>query len=221
MCCGKAANDVFRYHRASASNLSTYMAMHNPGTHFDLYLVNNFFDVKTCRELIAEMRSSPASPAVTYGQGSSGEVDERVRRVARIQPSEKTMTRVTGRLMDHRERVAEHFGVSLSSCEEPQFLCYRTGDFFVAHQDGNTGLVSLDSDNSRRVSVSIFLNRQSDTAEEGSYGGGSLVFSDWRSNKSLELAGEAGTLVAFRSEITHEVIPVTRGERYSIVCWYG
>lgn len=189
--------------------------------HFDLYLVSNFFDAETCRDLIAETRTSTASPAVTYGQGSSGEVKERVRKVTRAQPSEKTITRVTQRLMDHRERIAEHFGVSLSHCEEPQFLCYRTGDFFVAHQDGNTGLVSLDSDRSRLVSVSMFLNRQSATAEGDSYSGGSLVFSDWRSNKKFELAGEAGTLVAFRSEITHEVIPVTQGERYSIVSWYG
>jgi SM-20-related protein len=189
--------------------------------HFDLNLVRNFFDVDFCRELIAEMRLSTASPAVTYGQGSSGEINERVRKVARVQPSENTIARVAHRLRDHRERVAEHFGISLSSCEEPQFLCYRAGDFFVAHQDGNTGLVSLDSDKSRLVSVSIFLNRQSETAAGDSYGGGSLVFSDWRSNKRFELAGEAGTLVAFRSEITHEVIPVTHGERYAIVSWYG
>jgi SM-20-related protein len=188
---------------------------------FDLYLVRDFFDVETCRELIAEMRSSPANPAVTYGQGSSGEVNEAVRKVARVQPSEKTITLVAQRLTDHRESVAARFGVGLSRCEEPQFLCYRTGDFFVAHQDGNTGLVSLDSDKLRQISVSIFLNRQSEVSEADAYGGGSLVFSDWRSNKKFELAGEAGTLVAFRSEVTHEVIPVTHGERYAIVSWYG
>jgi SM-20-related protein len=123
--------------------------------------------------------------------------------------------------MDQRERVAEHFGVRLSRCEEPQFLWYRTGDFFVAHQDGNTGLVRLDSDKSRLVSVSIFLNQQSETAENDSYSGGSLVFSDWRLDTRFDLAGEAGTLVAFRSEITHEVTPVTHGERYAIVSWYA
>src|SRR5882762_9205517 len=127
---------------------------------FDLYLVSNFFDAETCRELISEMQSSLASPSVTYGQGSPGDVNERVRKVTRTQPSAQTVARVAQRLMDHRESVAEHFGVSLSRCEEPQFLCYRTGDFFVAHQDGNTGLVRLGTDESRRVSVSIFLNRQ-------------------------------------------------------------
>jgi len=189
--------------------------------HFDLYLVKDVFDTDTCRELIAEMQSSPINPAVTYGHTGSGVVDERVRKVAQVRPSEEFVAQVRQRLIDDRESVADHFGINLSSCEEPQFLCYRTGDFFVAHQDGNTGLVNLDTDKSRRVSVSIFLNHQSDVPDGDSYCGGSLVFSDWRSNDKFSLAGEAGTLVAFRSELTHEVIPVTHGERYSIVSWYG
>ena len=188
---------------------------------FDLYLVRNFFDAETCRELIAEIRSSPASPAVTYGQEHAGVVNERVRKLARAQPSARTVALVAQRLMDHRGKVVEYFGIDLNSCEEPQFLCYRTGDFFVAHQDGNTGLVSLYTDKSRRVSVSIFLNRQTDTPESNSYCGGSLVFSNWQLHREFDLAGDAGTLVAFRSETTHEVMPVTHGERYSIVSWYG
>lgn len=188
---------------------------------FDLYLVKDFFNAETCRELIGEMTSSPASAAVTYGQESSGVINESVRRVSRVQPSAKTVALVTKRLVDQQGKVAEHFGVNLSRCEEPQFLCYRPGDFFVAHQDGNTGLVNLETDRLRRISVSIFLNRQSDAPERDSYGGGSLVFSDWRNGSKLSLQGEAGTLVAFRSETTHEVTPITRGERYSIVSWYG
>src|SRR5438105_10132839 len=94
--------------------------------HFDLYLLINFFEAGFCRELIAEMQSSPASPAVTYGQENSGAVDERIRKVTRTQPSAKTIARVAQPLMDHRERVSEHFGVSLSRCEEPQVLSYRT-----------------------------------------------------------------------------------------------
>jgi SM-20-related protein len=29
-----------------------------------------------------------------------------------------------------------------------------------------------------------------------------------------------GTLVAFRADTTHEVVPVTYGERYTIVTWF-
>lgn len=197
------------------------MTKPTPDSPFDLLLVASFLDPETCRELITEMRFSPAAPAVTYGQGGPGSVNERVRRVERLMPSTETVERVTRRLIDYRQKVGEHFGISLSGCEEPQFLRYRVGDFFVAHQDGNTGLMRLDTDRSRRISISIFLNRQTEAPEKGAYCGGSLVFSDWRAGREFRLDGETGTLGAFRSETTHEVIPVTHGERYSIVSWYG
>src|SRR5712692_3560508 len=140
-------------------------------TDFDLHLVSGFLDPGTCRELITEMRRSPAVPAVTYGQGDAGSINERVRKADRLMPSRETVAHVTRRLIDYRQKVGEHFEISLSGCEEPQFLRYRVGDFFVAHQDGNTGLVQLDTDRSRRISISIFLNHQSEAAEADCYCG--------------------------------------------------
>ena len=188
---------------------------------FDLFLVSDFFAPQTCAEIVAELRSAEINPATVYGRSVSGSIDERVRKVARLRPAQATFEFVRRRLLECKGAVEQHFGIKLDECEEPQFLRYRVGDFFVAHQDGNTGLVTLDTDKSRRVSVSIFLNSQSEEPEDDSYCGGSLVFSDWRLNKKFEFAGETGTLVAFRSETTHEVLPVTHGERYAIVSWYG
>ena len=188
-------------------------------TGFDLQLIRGFFDAETCQEILTEMRSSSASPAVTYGQSQEGSVNEGVRKVLRVMPSHSIVERVTRRLMECCEEFSKRFDVELSECEDPQFLRYRVGDFFVAHQDGNTGLLQLDTE-ARRVSVSIFLNRQSQEQETDAYCGGSLVFHDWRNRKEFSLVADAGTLVAFRSETTHEVIPVTSGERYSIVSWY-
>jgi len=165
------------------------------------------------------MRRAPLSPAVIYGKGE-GAVDERTRRASRVWPSAETAEFVVRRLEEHRENLESHFRIELGGCEEPQFLCYRVGDFFVAHQDGNTGLVNLETDRTRRISVTIFLNHQSADPDSDTYSGGSLVFSDWRTGARQEVVGEAGMLVAFRSEVTHEVLPVTQGERYAIVSWY-
>lgn len=192
----------------------------NNARQFDVYINRNFFDADACRELIAEMRRSPATAALTYGKGGAA-VDETVRRASRVAPSEQTVAYVSQRLEQLRAQLGRHFGIDLTNCEEPQFLRYRVGDFFVAHQDGNTGLIQLDTDRTRRISVSIFLNHQSVEPKPETYGGGSLVFSDWRNSARHEVAGEAGMLVAFRSETTHEVLPVTHGERYAIVSWYG
>jgi SM-20-related protein len=185
----------------------------------DLLVVRDFFDAKTCRALIEEMRHSPASAALTYGKGE-GIVDERVRRVRQVSMSSESTRFVIGRLEDHRENLERHFDIKLGACEPPQFLCYRVGDFFVAHQDGNTGLIDLDTDRARRISVTIFLNEQSTDQDGDTYCGGSLVFSDWRTGARREVYGENGMLVAFRSEMTHEVTLVTYGERYAIVSWY-
>lgn len=190
--------------------------------HFGLYLLRNFFDERTCAEIVAEMNSAACGPATIYGQGSSGSIDERVRKAVSQTPSRETIESVRRKLLECQPRVAEHFNISLTSCEEPQFLRYRVGDFFVAHQDGNTGMVRLDSE-ARRVSLVILLSRQAETPEAGAYCGGSLVFHDWRAaegNREFRLVAEAGTLVAFRSETTHEVTPVTNGERHSIVSWF-
>jgi predicted 2-oxoglutarate/Fe(II)-dependent dioxygenase YbiX len=189
---------------------------------FDPLLVRGFFDTKTCEEIIAEMRSAESGPASIHGGSKS--IDERVRKAARVIPSAETVGLVRGRLLECRPQIEAHFQISLSDCEEPQFLRYQVGDFFVAHQDGNTPLLKFDRDRVRIVSVVIFLSQQSAAAESGNYSGGSLVFSgplvDPSYRETREIVGEMGMLIAFRSETTHEVTPVTHGERHSIACWY-
>ena len=199
------------------------MARPNTDSGFDLYMVRGLFDVETCVEFVNELRRCAHSPATVYGGSDSGSVDERVRKATRLAPSPETVERVRLRLLEYRGEVGEHFGTRLSDCEEPQFLSYRVGDFFVAHQDGNTGMLRSEREQSRKISLVLFLNRQSEAPETDAYCGGSLVFSDWRaspSRKDFRLPVEVGTMVTFRSETTHEVIPVTNGERYSIVSWY-
>jgi SM-20-related protein len=123
--------------------------------------------------------------------------------------------------MNRKTEIEAHFDVALSSCEAPQFLRYETGDFFVPHQDGNTPLVH-DHSRFRRISVVIFLSTPSAEPMRETYGGGSLVFHGSYATPSptVSVNPEPGTLIAFRSETTHEVTPVTHGERYTIVSWF-
>ena len=189
---------------------------------FDLFIDTNYFDAPVNERILNELRAASGVPAPVYGRTSGGSVDERVRKVESLIPSAETLEFVRGRLVESMEGVARRFDITLSECENPQFLRYRVGDFFVAHQDGNTGMIRLAQED-RKVSVSIFLNQHSANSEQGTYGGGSLVFSNYRNEpqaQELRLEGQAGMFVAFRSETTHEVTPVTHGERYAIVTWY-
>jgi predicted 2-oxoglutarate/Fe(II)-dependent dioxygenase YbiX len=186
---------------------------------FDLHAVERFFDVGACRRLIDEIRRAETSTALTFGKSNSGSVDERARKVRSATLDSPTVAEVTARLLDYLPHLRDHFGFPLSTIEEPQFLWYGPGDFFVAHQDGNTKLIQLESDRLRRVSLSIFLNQQSSEDLPDSYTGGSLVFTDHATGNRCDVQGETGKLVAFRSELTHEVTPIKSGDRFAVVTW--
>ncbi|HKP45010.1 MAG TPA: 2OG-Fe(II) oxygenase [Pyrinomonadaceae bacterium] len=189
---------------------------------FDLMLIPGFLDQATCSRLLNEIRSSAAAPATVYGRETAGGVDDRVRKALRHAPSIQTEELIRQQLSQLKPQVENHFKLSLNEIDPAQFLHYLPGDFFVAHQDGNTGLIRSDSE-ARRISVIILLNDQSDEGEqENTYAGGSLVFHDWKHGQGSAALPQpnAGTFVAFRAETTHEVTPITTGERFSIACWY-
>jgi SM-20-related protein len=183
----------------------------------DLFVVKHFFEPPVCARLIAELRTIQGSASTVYGREPSGAVHPGTRKSLRLMPSSETVQLVMDRLWACKEAVEKHFGRILSECEDPQFLRYQEGDFFVAHQDGNTGMLRLDTER-RLVSTVIFLSQESESPAPDTHCGGSLVFSSLR--EKFRMPAEPGTLVAFRSETTHEVTPVTYGERYSIVSWY-
>jgi SM-20-related protein len=187
----------------------------------DLLEIGDFLDATACVELRAELRQAGGGPATVLGPSAGGSVQAQVRRATRAAVPGGTRERVATLLMERKGAIEKHFGLALGECEAPQFLRYQTGDFFVAHQDGNTPLV-LDESRFRKISVVVFLSAQSADASPDTYEGGSLVFHGPYSGPPLRLpvAPAPGTLVAFRAETTHEVTPVTRGERFTIVSWY-
>src|SRR5580765_434360 len=144
----------------------------------DLHVVRNFLDFSTCRNLIEAIRHGEHRSALTYGKSDSGTVDERTRKVRRATLDSHIVDQVAAQLREHLTSLREYFDIPVETIEEPQFLWYRPGDFFVAHQDGNTKLIQLESDRLRRISLSIFLNDQANDELSESYSGGSLVFTD-------------------------------------------
>lgn len=185
----------------------------------DLFVERGFLDPVALDEVFAAVRASSGRPATVYGRVDAGAVDERVRRTTRVSPP-REVEELVRRLLLSRLRAAErHFGLSLSELEEPQFLRYLEGDYFVAHQDGNTGMLRSERE-ARKVSAVIFLNSQSENSSPDTYRDGTLVFHPRGAGERLRFKGEAGTLLLFRAETTHEVEPVTRGERFTVASWY-
>lgn len=181
-----------------------------PATHFNLFLLRNFLDAEACAKLRAELVEAPTTQAPVYIQGTEGTIHENIRKTTSMHPAQETFDRVHKLLLEQTSALSQHFSDTLTDCEPPQFLRYQAGDFFVRHQDGNPRQDDFNHLKVRRISIVVFLN--------GSYTGGTLNFYD--QTKEFGLEGETGLLVAFTSDTFHEVIPVTSGERFTIITWF-
>ena len=194
------------------------MSQAAPAAHFNLFLLRNFLDVETCVQIIAELAEAPTTQAPVYIQGTEGLVHENIRKTTSVHPSSETLTNIHARMLEQKSALEQHFQEPLHDCERPQFLRYEQGDFFVRHQDGNTRQLDFDHLRVRRISIVVFLNDFSVEPRDGCFSGGTLNFYDETSTFSLE--GETGLLVAFTAETFHEVLPVTSGERFTIISWF-
>ena len=190
-----------------------------------LFVARDFLKVSERTRLLAEARSATAQPATVGIAPSVYAVDESVRRTKVAVVSASAASLVESHLLGLKPALEEHFGLPLNGCQPPQFLVYREGDFFNPHRDSASVPGAAEFSKVRRVATVLFLNGESDEGHEGDYGGGSLTFyglmGDPRlQNVGLPLRGEPGVLIAFRTDIIHEVTPVTHGERFTVVSWF-
>jgi predicted 2-oxoglutarate/Fe(II)-dependent dioxygenase YbiX len=114
-----------------------------------------------------------------------------------------------------KEVINPFYGVEISESEIPQILSYSIGGHYCPHIDGeslwqtpNQELIWKKSTN-RDLSMVFYLNDD--------YEGGDFIFPDLK----IRIRPEPGMLVCFPSNhhYKHGVEPVTKGKRYSIVCW--
>ena len=187
-------------------------------THFNLFLLRDFLDEQTCANLRTELADSPTTQAPVYIQGTEGTIHENIRKTTSMHPSQETFDRIHRLLIEQTSALSQHFRDTLTDCEPPQFLHYEKGDFFVRHQDGNPRQDDFDHLRVRRISIVVFLNGFSAEPQADCYSGGVLNFYD--ETNEFGLQGENGLLVAFTSDTFHEVIPVTSGERFTIITWF-
>jgi SM-20-related protein len=192
---------------------------------FGLLALPTFLDRELCAEIRQEMANASEVAATVREADRSYAVDQQTRRTNKTEVSEQTSSLVSERLMSVRQEVAEVFGIQVSGVQRPQFLRYREGDFFAAHQDRASDEKGAAFEREREVSAVVFLNDESDEPLPDTYEGGALTLfglldsADGR-NVGLPVVGEAGALIAFPSEMLHEVTPITRGERFTVVSWF-
>lgn len=191
---------------------------------FGVLVVQDFFDSHLCTELRTQASQSASMQATVWGKGART-VQANARQTKRASVSSALESVVKEKLLLLKPRVEEHFKLALSGCETPQFLIYGTGDFFQLHRDEDPRRDSHSRDQDRLVSLIIFLNSESKAPNPESYCGGALALYGLMEDPKHQaigfpLSGETGLLIAFRSDVFHEVKAVTHGQRHTIVSWY-
>lgn len=185
---------------------------------FGIFVSEGFLEAGFCADLRTAASVADMDQAAIYTKGAI-RVDETVRRTKSAKITEPAASVLKARLLDLKPSLEAHFNLTLKGCNEPHLLVYREGDFFNPHRDNNRDPTE------RRVSVVIFLNRESKEIAPDCYGGGSLVLYELMDDPRCKeigfpVVGKEGLLVAFAADRIHGVTPVTYGERLTIVTWF-
>lgn len=192
-----------------------------------MFVLPRFLDADHCARLRREMQTSPRDPARILTDDYEFSVVRDTRRTELAQVSPETRSLVTSLLMKTKPSLEQHFSVELAGCESPSFLVYQEGCYYSRHVDSNPFQDAPVRFRDRRVSISIFLNGEGREEDRDSYMGGSLTFYGSQRVESapppprIAVTGEEGLLIGFESHWPHEVTPVQRGTRYSIVTWFA
>ena len=100
-----------------------------------------------------------------------------------------------------------HYDLSDWDRESLQISKYSEGEYYKIHQD-----FTPEKYVTRKLSLTVQLSDDND------YEGGDLVFHNLP-DKKTSVRGK-GSVIVFDSRTPHEVTPVTKGVRYSLVKWY-
>lgn len=195
-----------------------------------VHRVAGFFDAPTCTAIRREMRGSRLKEpgcVLDHHNGHEPIVDEAVRKTSEVAVSSATRQLVRARIDGVAARIGERYGIADPHNRlDPKFILYGPGDHFVFHRDRNDLQGEPPHVRERRISIVIFLNDASADPTPTTFSGGALRFLahdlhpiEENERRVLTLTPREGLLIAFDPRVKHEVRPVTRGERFTIVTW--
>ena len=93
-----------------------------------------------------------------------------------------------------------------------QYTKYLEGGYYIWHTDDDFGSVNKKHQNVRKLSITAPLNI-------GSFEGGDLQIILNNQEEPRTMRFEYGDIVIFPSYTQHQITPVTKGIRYSLVSW--
>lgn len=181
----------------------------------------NMLTLPRCAEIVERLREGQQVAGRVLRAGKD-ELDERLRRC-----SEHSVDAL------HSELLTEVMLAAAREClvddeshhfrlDGPKVCSYLPGGYFRAHTDRSVDSRDLKRVRRRSLSMVCLLNDHRPRSGLPGYDGGTLVLHVPRPDGSVEalnMPAAAGAVVAFRSELMHEVRPVRSGVRWSAVGW--
>ena len=102
------------------------------------------------------------------------------------------------------DEASSFIGTTVDFVEPYELKQYGIGNFFGKHTDNYN---SLSEDIDRKITMSVQLSNDED------YVGGDLLI------LNQQLSRKKGSIIAFPSLLTHQVNPILKGERWSLISW--
>lgn len=181
--------------------------------------VINEYGLREIREHIENSKKTDLSVFDPHKSNETGEkewrVDKKIRDTQHVEMG-PLFPKIVDLFRDTvREIINPFYGVEISESEVPQILSYGIGGHYQPHVDGESLWQAPDGDliwkksTDRDLSMVLYLNDD--------FEGGDFIFPELK----IRVRPEPGMLVCFPSNrfYRHGVEPVTKGKRYSIVCW--
>jgi PKHD-type hydroxylase len=167
------------------------------------------FTKEECKKIIDISKNKKLITGVV---GSKNKINSKLRdsKICWLTPEQKEVRWIYQRITDIVLTInSKFFNFDLFGISDAlQFTTYKApSGKYGKHMDRGYGLTI------RKLSVSIQLT------DPKKYEGGELKLYDGEDKNSLVMNKNQGALVVFPSYILHEVTPVTKGERNSLVTW--
>jgi PKHD-type hydroxylase len=165
---------------------------------------NNAFSKEECQKIINISKDKGLIKGTTFGDSNI-----RDSKISWLYPADGidwVFRRVTDITLNLNERFFKFdlFGIN----EGFQFTNYKApSGKYGKHVDRSMNM------SVRKLSISIQLTNPEE------YEGGELKLYDGDDEKAIVMDKTQGTLILFPSYVLHEVMPVTKGERNSLVTW--
>jgi len=179
-------------------------------------VVRNVFTSQECQKIINSVTNLIVpEPATTVGQVMNKEIRSGTVRWMFSTPEFKWIFDKIDYTLN--EVNCEWFNFDLTGYDKIQFTEYQENknQKYAWHTDmvwSEANTISDPVTNLRKLSCSILLNQQDVVFE-----GGNFQLDNMLRPRNIEL--DAGDAVVFPSFVWHQVTPVTKGTRYSLVVW--